>query len=111
MSNGVMTTFTGIKGKKYTYYRFWLDTFIPHNVAGNYIIAKWHESTKWWEYIYVGEGILADRIGAHKSDADIMRWQPNYVFTHANPVATARKAEEIDLIQTLKPRENVQHLR
>lgn len=54
-----------------------LDLATVGNVGGVYII--WKSGLMWSEVVYVGQGEIANRIAAHRSDRRIRTHGPEYV--------------------------------
>lgn len=87
---------TGKSGSQYTFTIYSKDTKF-NEIDGNYIFAK--RTTTGWDAVYIGEGDLNTRT----QDEEHLKCAEQKGFTryhvHVNKNETARKVEEIDLIQ------------
>lgn len=73
-------------------------------MEGVYVI--WHGGTN-PKTVYVGKGDIAERIKAHRNEANIKEYLPNGLFvTWARVAAPSRDGVESYLIQALQPLEN-----
>jgi len=86
----------GISGKKYFYQIEMLPFSCHESFVGNYILAKLMDG-KYYP-VYIGEGVLDDRI----NDDDHFRCATakgaTLVFLHLNSLEENRKREERDLL-------------
>jgi len=82
----------------------------PHfqNLVGVYII--WHGGQNPWT-VYVGQGVIADRIAAHRSEPQILQYGPWGLFVTWASVATKplRDGIEAYLANQLKPKVGEAH--
>ncbi len=69
-----------------------------NDVAGNYIFAR-QEPDGGWTALYIGEtSSFRDRFSSHERWPCATRHGATHVHAHVNTGATARRAEETDLI-------------
>jgi hypothetical protein len=76
----------------------------PHfsGLAGVYII--WHGGQNPWT-VYVGQGLIADRLAAHRQEKEILQYSHLGLFaTWAKVNASDRDGVELFLSQKLQPR-------
>src|SRR2546425_7002427 len=74
-----------------------------HNLVGAYII--WHGGQNLWT-VYVGQGDIANRLAAHRSDAHILQYSSLGLFVTWASVATQPVRDGIEryLAEQLQPR-------
>ena len=78
-----------------------------HGLEGVYII--WHGGEKPWT-VYVGQGAIADRLAAHRTEPSIRQYAPWGLFvTWAKVDAFSREGVERFLADRLAPKEGVAH--
>ena len=72
------------------------------NLGGIYII--WHSGEHPWT-VYVGQGIIAERLADHRQNGDILRFLPDGLFvTWAQVDENSRNGVEHFLAKSLKPK-------
>jgi hypothetical protein len=71
-------------------------------LGGVYII--WHGGQSPWT-VYVGQGLIAERLAAHRQEKEILQYSPLGLFvTWAKASVTDRDGIELFLAQKLQPR-------
>lgn len=97
MTNYGISTWTGASGKKYEFETYSLDTKFKENVEGNYIFAKPGSDNRIYA-VYIGEGILKDRIEYRLQDGQVQKKGCDRVCVMLNDNEQERKRIETDLL-------------
>ncbi len=97
MAQHATCTWTGERGKQYTYYIWGLPTSFKENQDGNYIYTKKSPEGKWVP-IYIGQGDLKSRTDNHHQADCITRKGATHIHVHQNAQEAERLAEENDLL-------------
>ena len=92
------STWTGESGKKYEFVDFDLDTVFNENVEGNYIFARPSINPMRLTAIYIGEGILKNRIGFRLNEGRVQSKGCDRVCVMRNSDEDSRKQIEDDLL-------------
>ena len=92
-----VSTWTGKSGKKYEFETYSLDTEFNPGIEGNYIFAKPGGDEKIYA-VYIGEGILKDRIEFRIDEEKVQPKGCDRVCVMVNPNAKSRKFIEEDLL-------------
>ena len=83
-----------------------LEHAVFENLQGLYII--WHGGSD-PRVVYVGKGAIAERLGVHRTDPDILRYAHQGLFVTWSPVRRSRMdGVESFLVAVLEPLENKQ---
>jgi hypothetical protein len=93
----------GASGQSYKYYVIPISNTFK-DTPGNYIYAKLTDNT--WEALYIGQSSSLSRRpeGAYERQRAAVRLGASHVHAHiSNPDENIRKAEQLDLIQSLHP--------
>ena len=86
----------GTKGREYPYTVYSIDVNFKADQQGNYIFCR-EMSNGGWEAVYIGEGLLNERISEHRKTGCVTRKGATHIHAHLN---TKEKAfnEETDLL-------------
>lgn len=93
-----ISTWTGESGKKYEFADYDLDTVFNENVEGNYIFAKLGVNPGRITAIYIGEGMLKDRIEFRLNEGRVQCKGCDRVCVMQNGNKISRKFIEDDLL-------------
>ena len=99
-------TLEGQSGKHYDYWVYPINTTFKDE-PGNYIYAKRNSAGK-WQLVYIGQtSSLSQRLASHEKEQSVVRHGgATHILAHLSVSATARRAEEEDLIRNYSPRYN-----
>lgn len=86
----------GASGRKYEFEIFELDVKFSKDVVGNYIFTK--RTPFGWDALYIGEGILQDRIHDDVHRPCAIEKGATHIHAHLNKCEQNRKDEEEDLL-------------
>jgi hypothetical protein len=86
----------GCSGKNYTFEVYPISTKVSPGYEGNYIFAK-QDGNKWLA-VYIGEGVLKDRIEHHLSENNVTKCGATHFHLKLNRDAKARFNDETDLL-------------
>lgn len=95
MANPIIK-WNGGSGKIYSYEEFPIDVAFDKNLQGNYIFCA-KRSNGSYDAIYIGEGILDQRVSEHRKTGCVTQKGATHIHAHLNP-KDAAFAEETDLL-------------
>lgn len=97
MVNYGISIWTGKSGEKYEFEMYSLDTVFKEEIEGNYIFAKPGNNGRIYA-VYIGEGILKDRIEFRIDEARVQEKGCDRVCVMVNADKENRKYIEEDLL-------------
>ena len=74
-----------------------LNVRVPETVRGNYIFAKLNGDR--WDAVYIGEGIISERIAAHLNEGDVIKKGATHIHLIQIEDGVRRKNLETSLLQ------------
>lgn len=86
----------GAYGARYSYRIYPISFTFREDDEGNYIFAK--RGGSGWQAVYIGEGILNERVAAHIRDSCVTRQGATHIHAHLNDENARPRAEEADLL-------------
>lgn len=92
---------TGASGQIYNMDAYSLDTLVNPDICGNYIFGELYSNESGEQFIrpiYIGEGILRDRINYRINEGRVQRKGCNCFCAMINENEEGRKAIEDDLL-------------
>jgi hypothetical protein len=92
------STWTGASGKKYGFVDYTLNTVFTDEIEGNYVFAKPGAVQNRIKAVYIGEGVLKDRIEFRIHQKEILDKQCDRVCVMINRDESLRKEIETDLL-------------
>jgi predicted GIY-YIG superfamily endonuclease len=96
----------GASGEQYRYWVYPINTSFKDQ-PGNYIYAMINARTGRWQAVYVGQtSSLGQRLATHEKEQAAMRHGATHIHAHLSGDEQARRAEETDLIRSLRPSVN-----
>lgn len=90
---------TGKSGREYQFEDYSLDAVFDEGVKGNYIFAKPNDTLGYITPVYIGEGILKDRIEFRINEKEVLNKGCDRVCVMFNVSETYRKEVESDLLE------------
>jgi hypothetical protein len=86
----------GGSGRTYEFQVYPISVTVNPGYEGNYIFAKMVNNS--WHAVYIGEGILKDRVECHRNDAIVLRKGATHLHLRVDANYSNRFAVESDLL-------------